>query len=666
MPHKLSHFLPVTALFLLGFAITAIAQQPDSTKTRRQAISSGESTEEHRTTLNDNRILIDSIKKHRDSTRVLFFYNDLEKLGALNLHQNDTTLAGFQNYDLLYKHDRFYATLGNIGQAYRSLVPLSSAGNSGFDYGIHSFDQYLYQNDSVKYYKVYKTYSELSYIQGAKKEQNFHAIFSRNIYRSINLGFEFRVMSAPGAYYRQKTNHINFVLTAQYFTKNQRYGVITNFTLNRLKNYENGGLTNDSSFVKNLESNRMVIPVNLASAQTRIRESGFFMKHYFNLSSHPKNEHDSIITSRHRLDLGRLSYSFQYNRQIQNFINNQPDSAFFPPPVLDTLVTIDSVTVIKIINDVVWSNPSFKPDQKPRIFHLEAGIRQQYSEVSLHGSKHFIRQVIPHAEIDFTPFQSIRLEARGDYVLGDYNQNDKSLRIKLSTWLGSQSKNGGIISITAHYSLQQPGWFYSHYLGNNYQWDTTWHKQSTISTGFNYSFRFFETGVNFKRIKNFIYLDSVSQPHQFQPEFGYFNLYLNTNANLWRFKFRAQLIYQTVQGTTVLKIPAFMGNLAIYYTQPLFSGAAILQPGLNFFYNTSYYADNYNPATRSFYLQDRQEIGNYVYMDVFINLKIQRARFFVTYTHLNASFMGRSYYTTPGYPMQDGAFKFGIAWRFHD
>jgi hypothetical protein len=109
-----------------------------------------------------------------------------------------------------------------------------------------------------------------------------------------------------------------------------------------------------------------------------------------------------------------------------------------------------------------------------------------------------------------------------------------------------------------------------------------------------------------------------------------------------------------------------MGDVTLYYTQQLFGGAATLQPGLNFFYNTSYYADSYNPALRSFYLQDKKEIGNYLYMDVFINLKIQRARIFVTYTHFNAAFMGKTYFTTPSYPMQDGAFRFGVSWRFHD
>ncbi|MCX6268476.1 MAG: hypothetical protein NTW16_14150, partial [Bacteroidetes bacterium] len=474
------------------------------------------------------------------------------------------------------------------------------------------------------------------------------------------------VMSAPGAYNRQKTNHIHFVLTSQFFTKNKRYGVIANLTFNRLRNYENGGIKYDSLFQDNLEPNRIVIPVNLYTAQNRIRESNFFMKHYFDLTRHPKNEKDTTLGMRKRTELGRLSYSFQYVRQIQNFIDRQPDSGFFPPPVLDTVFTYDSLTVKKIINQVTWSNPSFKPNNTLRVFQIEAGIRQQYSEVALHGRKDYFRQLIPIAKIDFRPFSSLRLEAIGDYVLGDYNEGDISLKVALSTVLGNPNRNIGILAITGNYRLQQPGWFYAHYQGNSYQWDTTWLKQGLISGGAKYSFKFFETGLNISRINNFIYLDTASQPRQYTPEFGYVQWYLNGEIDLWRFKLKTQLVYQTVQGTTLLRLPAFMGNLTVYFTQPLFHGAATLQPGLNFFYNTAYYADNYNPALRSFNLQDKKEIGNYLYMDIFINLKIQRARFFFTYTHLNASFMGRDYYTTPNYPMQDGAFKFGIAWRFHD
>lgn len=612
------------------------------------------------------KIRLDSLKTHRDSTQVAFFYNDFEKLGALKLHPNDTSITGFQSYDPLYSHDQFYATQGNIGANYRSLTPYPFMIESGFDYGIHSFDHYLFQNDSVKYYKVTKTFTEVSYIQGPKKEQNFHAVFSRNLYRSLNIGFDFRVRSAPGSYTRQKTNHINFVVTVQFISKNKRYGVIANFLANRLKNYENGGIKYDSLFEQNIEPNRQIIPVNLSNAQNRIKETGFFMKHYFNLSRHPKNDKDTAFYSRNRVELGRLTYSFQYNRQIQNYTDSPPDTLFYPPAMLNPNQTTDSLTIKKIINEVVWSNPSFNPNSKPRLLQLEAGLRQQYIEVSDDSIKKYFVQFIPHAEVNFTPIPSLRLQARGDYVLGDYNEADMSLRVRLTTILGKPNRNVGIISLTGNYAMQQPGWFYEHYLGNNFRWDTSWHKQGVIAGGFNYRYKLLEAGFNISRISNYVYLDSTGQPQQFRNEFGHIYVYLNGDADLWKFTFRTRLAYQSVQGTTVLRLPVFMGSLTIFFTQPLFKGAATFQPGLNFFYNTAYYGDNYMPATRSYYLQDNKEIGNYLYMDVFINLKIQRARFFAAYTHFNASFMGRSYYTTPSYPMQDGAFRFGVSWRFHD
>jgi hypothetical protein len=645
--------------------IDTIKSKPDSNSDSLQKAKTGITISE------DNKAKtkisnIDSISKNRDSTKVTYFYSNFEKLGKLALIQNDTALDGFQNYDLLNKNDRFFATLGNIGQNYRSLLPFSVSTKSGFDYGIHTFDEYLYKNDSIKYYKVFKTYTELSYVQGAKKEQNFRAVFSRNIYRSLNLGFNFHVASAPGAYTRQKTNHINFALTTQFFTKNKRYGVIANFTINRLRNYENGGLKSDSLFKNDIETNRLIIPVNLGYAETKIKETGFFMKHYFDITKHQQSIKDTTPDDSPNFDLGRLSYSFQYNRQIQIFTDTYADSTFFPPPILDSLTTYDSVSIKQVTNTLLWSNPSFKTGMQPRIFQIEAGIRQTYSVVDLHGTRNSFLQFIPTAGISLTPIESLKLTANGDYVFGDYNEGDFHLVAKLLSILGKQNRNGGIISITGALSSQQPGWFYSNYQGNYSKWDTTWRKTGIISAGFSYSYKYFETGINVSRITNFIYLDSSCQPQQFTQQFGFLKIFFNTNLDLWRFKLNARLIYQSVQGTTVLRLPVFMGNVSLYFSQPLFHGAAVFQPGLNFFYNTSYYAENYNPAIRSFYLQDKTEIGNYLYMDVFINLKIQRARLFATYTHFNAGFMDRNYYMTPGYPMPDGAFKFGVSWRFHD
>lgn len=608
----------------------------------------------------------DSLKVKKDSTQVAFFYKDVERYGILKLYPNDTALSGFQYYDPLFKQSRFCASLGNIGQDYRSLIPYPILRNSGFDYGIHTFDRYLYQNDSVKYYKVLKTYTQLEYVQGAKKEIDFHAKFSRNIYRSFNLGFDFRVMNSPGAYTSQKTNQINFYLTAQYFTKDKRYGVIANFLLNRLRNWENGGIKFDSIFEQNLETNRALYDVNLSSAQNRIWETGFYMKQYFNLSRHQKNVKDTTYLSRKHFELGRISYTFEYNRQIQNYIDNKPVSGFYNNIYLDSLRTYDSLTITKIANEVTWTNPSFRQDKKLRLLQLEAHLKQQYVEVSMLGTKQYFLQYIPAAGISFNPFSTLHLDGYGDYVLGDFNEGDMSLKVNLSQTLGKANKNAGTITLKAYYAFQKPGWFYEHFYGNNFRWDTAWKKQNLISGCFDYTFKTLNAGISINRINHFVYLDTAARPGQYNTEFGYLYAYLNGEVNLWRIKFKGQFAYQTIQGANFLRLPAFLGNISIYYTQDLFHKAATIQPGLNFFYNTLYFGDGYMPATRSFYLQDKKQIGNYLYMDVFVNIKIQRARIFVMYSHFNSIFMTRNYYMVPGYPMQDAAFKFGLDWRFSD
>ncbi|MFC2101680.1 putative porin [Bacteroidota bacterium] len=630
---------------------------------------------------------VDSAVRIKDSTSVAYFNNNFDLEGKLKLQPLDTSITGFQNYNLLTKNNAFYATLGNIGAAYNTLFPYPLRETGGFDFGIHTFDNYLFQNDSVRYYRVLKTYTELEYVQGAKKELNFIARFSRNIYRGLNLGFAFHVSSSPGAYLRQKTNLVNFVLTAHFLSKTKRYGLVANYIANRIKNEENGGIKYDSVFEQNQETNREIIEVNLPSALTRSKLSGFYVKQFFDLTRHDLYQLDSIERLRKRIELGRVTYSFQYSRQIFNYIDDDPMAGFYTNFYFDTIQTTDSIMVQKIENIVSWSNPSFNPNRKYRRIQLEFKLKHQYIEVTYPDiqyytiyfnpgwsnvelvnphKKYYLNQIIPSGWIGFRPFNTFTLEAYADYVLGTYNEGDISFNAKISQVLGSVKRNLGVLSVAGYLRNSEPDWFFQHYQSNNFIWNNSWEKEGLISAVALYTNKYFSLGASMSRISNYVYLDTAALPQQESKGIAYIRSWLNTDIDVWRFKFKGEFAYQTIQGPNVIRVPAFMGNLAIYFTQPLFKGAAVIQPGLNFFYNTKYYADSYMPATRMFYLQDKKEIGNYLYMDVFVNVKIQRARFFLAYSHFNASFMGRTYFMVPSYPMQDGAFKFGVSWRFHD
>ena len=104
-----------------------------------------------------------------------------------------------------------------------------------------------------------------------------------------------------------------------------------------------------------------------------------------------------------------------------------------------------------------------------------------------------------------------------------------------------------------------------------------------------------------------------------------FSAYLRKLIHLGNWSFDLRGVYQNASNSA-LRVPEFAGDVSIYYTKDLFKKAAILQPGVDVFYNTSYFGYAYMPAIKSFYLQDEKKVGNYFYTDIFLNLQIKRAR----------------------------------------
>ena len=96
-----------------------------------------------------------------------------------------------------------------------------------------------------------------------EKEQNFYLVFSRELFRGFSIGIDLGIVQSPGAYQNSKSDNNKVFFTAQYFTRNKRYGIIANYLRNKIEVEENGGITNDSTFEYNLESDRAIIPVNL-------------------------------------------------------------------------------------------------------------------------------------------------------------------------------------------------------------------------------------------------------------------------------------------------------------------------------------------------------------------------------------------------------------------
>lgn len=85
-------------------------------------------------------------------------------------------------------------------------------------------------------------------------------------------------------------------------------------------------------------------------------------------------------------------------------------------------------------------------------------------------------------------------------------------------------------------------------------------------------------------------------------------------------------------------------------------------------YFTKYEAPDFYPALNQFAVQQNAEsrvtLGNQPFVDVYANLHLKHARFFVMMTNLTGKSMNRMNFLTPHYPLNNSVLHIGVSWNF--
>ena len=129
------------------------------------------------------------------------------------------------------------------------------------------------------------------------------------------------------------------------------------------------------------------------------------------------------------------------------------------------------------------------------------------------------------------------------------------------------------------------------------------------------------------------------------------------------------LTYQNSSNKNVLPLPSLHLFSNLYLK---FRIAKVLRVELggcvSFF--TKYNAPDYLPQIGQFAVQQnadsRVEIGGYPFVDVYANMHLKRARFFLAMSHVNAGSGKKEYFLTPHYPDNTRVLRFGISWNFYN
>ena len=228
-------------------------------------------------------------------------------------------------------------------------------------------------------------------------------------------------------------------------------------------------------------------------------------------------------------------------------------------------------------------------------------------------------------------------------------------------------KDSTYIYLSTVYDSRSADIFQEKWNDNHFKWNNDFKKQNLFNVKFHvyYPGINLKTGLNYSLTDNFIYNGKAVVPVQHDKPISVYNYWINNDLRIGSFSWANKFFIQGTNASEVLHLP-----LLNYYTCLSFYGTLFkvmhFQIGAEMYYNSKFYADKYDPSTSRFYLQDDVKTGGYPLFNLFANAKLKRTSAFAMLYHANSSFMGGKFFSSPGYPLNQMAFRFGFIWTFYD
>jgi len=575
----------------------------------------------------------------------------------------DTLINKDENYHPLYKKTLAFQDLGNIGSANRNAF-FNFDKEMGFNFTFNPYESYFKKPSDLQYFLTKKPYADINYTQGQREFLQFGIKAALNLSPRINIGGHYDRITNEGFYVNQKTSGYFTSLFASYFSKDQRYGLLTSFIRNRGINNENGGLRSDSLF-ETLTGTDKSSDVRLTGTQSRYKSTNFYLKQYYYLGRKTwqyTDEDSSSILQRN----GFISHTFNFHKESYFLDNLTGDTSYlFPNKFLDsTSVFYDSISTSVFTNSLAYNLWSRTNERHQSIVSFSAHHQVIQTQMQVYGE--YLQNIWGEFRLERLPKSdnNIGILILAAYNPAGYNQND----LKLSSDLLFRSKK---FSISAGLSnqLREVDYTINRFYSNTFNWTNSYSKINVLnwkaglsSRGFRHNFHL---RYNQYIVANWVYFNQNVKPQQSDDILLINTLEASKTLQFGLLRLENNFFLQ-VSNRDYLRLPQFGGNIRYYIHAKLFKKALEIELGTNITYNTSWEAYAWNPAARAFYLQDNYTIGNYPLIDAFLNFKVLTAVFFLKMEHVNMDWNNKGFYLTPNYPIPLRTFRFGFRVRIYN
>lgn len=565
-----------------------------------------------------------------DIQRMTYDYNDI--------HYYDEMISPFTPY---------YQYLSTKGSASQSLL---YSNNDIFDYQrqCNTYLPYIFTGKNVKYFQNRRAYTSFNYSNGLDNGQYFDINFAKNIYKGLNLQTEYKVNYANGDFQNSGVKNQFFNVSLNYISTNGLYRANGAFVHNRAFIQENGGILSDSLFINDAFSSASTYPTNSSAGWSKWKTNEFYFNQSLRLSK------DTL--KQNFFNAGALIHSISFERYARLYND-------------ENMTSTDSLGTTIWRNSLFWTNDIFTNKTEKFFIPLHIGVNYDIIKFSdlVEDKKYAV--FTPEARVNLSYFGEISYKhsiASNNYS-NDFQIDWKELSIIEINKEGSQNQWKNKCKVYFDMSIQnkQADYIFSHYQTANFLFNNKVGKTFTerYSLGVKL-FDAFDLKFSYFDIKDSYWFDKNLQLNTGNTSL--IQIVLNNKFNIGRFGFKGSYVMQNAKNEEVIRLPLLTLKQGVYYNFTMFQKKLYSQVGVDLNYFTSYYADDYNYRTGMFVRQNEEQIGNYLYADVYLDIKIQRFTLFVTVEHPYAGLVSRNYFNTPLYPHQGFTLRYGFSWKLLD
>lgn len=619
------------------------------------------------------RSIIDKLtgaNKGNDSTKVATI--DMYRFISIERDTSyiDTSLTIQREYSMNYlRRDNFgLLPFANVGQTYNllqySLTEYSPYPEIGFKAKHFNF----LEANQIQYCSVATPVTELFFKSILGRGQNVDSFFTLNLSPRLNISIAYRGLRSEGKYINQLASTGNFRFTTSYNTKNKRYYANAHFTSQDILNEENGGITTIEDFESEDPNfaNRQRLEVYLTDAESFLKGKRVFLDHLFRVNS-TKGANNLYVTH-------------QINYENKFFEYKQPSVA--SRTINGTVYRFGDSYLSSNLSDQTHYNKMYN---KAGLTYENTTLGEFRFFVENFQSNFYYNQILIRDSGTIPNLLSRDItSAGGQYV---YQKDKWNGRFLYSRSITNQSLSN--LDAKLNYDLNEDYQFVFRYQNLNklandnynlyqssyidYNWSNDFKNEKVNSLSADAITPWVGASLQLSTLDDHLYFENVAtdeaqqivNPNQYSKTINYLSLKLNKEITFGKFALDNTLLYQKVdQQDAVLNVPEIVTRNTFYFSNFFFRKALFIQTGVTLNYFSSYFANDYNPVTGEFFVQNKKEIGDFPLLDVFVNAKIQRTRIYFKAEHFNSTYTGNNFYSAPNNPYRDFTIRFGLIWNF--